>query len=706
MALPAGPIVEHVDARSEAVRSLDPLLAPRSIAIIGASSDPTRVSGRPVQMLKDAGFAGAIHPINAQRDSVQGLRAWRSIAEVRAPIDLALISVPAAAVETSLIECRRAGVRAAIVFGSGFAEVSDAGRTAQERLASLAREGGLRLLGPNCMGMFNVRSRAYVTFSTVFASDWPEPGNVGLVSQSGAFAAFCYARAKLQGLKLSVGVTTGNEADVDFADCLEWLAHDAGTRVIVGFMEGFRDGAKLARALESARVRRKPVVILKVGRSPLGIETARSHTAQLAGEDAVYDAVLARHGAHRAATLDELFDVARLAASGPPPARARIGLVTVSGGGGVLMSDAAWQHGLEVPALPQSAQERLRARVPFATVKNPIDTTGLLLDDRTLLPDLIGTLASEGDVDAVVGFYAGMGLADAAPLLLSSLTTAAASHPGVRQIACALCTTAVRDALWAAGIPTFDDPARAIVALAALLRIGRAFEEHEHEALPEPVPIASRAGPFNEHEAKRVLQALGIATPPERVVSTPIEAAEAAEALGLPVAVKVLSAALPHKTEAGAVALGLSTRDEVVAACERMLPPRNAALRDLPIDGLLVAPMVSGVELIVGLHHDPVFGPVVMVGLGGIHAELLRDRAISPAPVGPAQARRMIASLVGHALLAGARGAPPADVEAAAKVVSRLSAAVLPDGVQGIEINPLIVRTVGAGALAVDALIR
>ncbi len=691
---------------ARALPTLDALFEPRSVAIIGASADPTRVSGRPVQMLKDAGYAGQIYPVNASRDVVQGLKAYRSLGDINAPIDLALISVPAAAVEQSLHECCRAGVGAAIIFGSGFAEVSEAGRSAQEHLARIARAGGVRLLGPNCMGMFNVASRAYVTFSTVFASNWPEPGNVGLVSQSGAFAAFCFARARLEGLRLSYGVSTGNEADIDFADCLEWLARNERTRVIIGFMEGFRDGAKLCRAFEVARAHGKPVVILKVGRSPLGIETAKSHTAQLSGEDQVYDAVFARYGVHRAQTLDELFDVARLAASGAMPAGKRLGIVTVSGGAGVLMSDSCWRHDVDVPSLPDTAIARLRTRIPFATVHNPIDTTGIVLDDRTLLPDLLATLSGEGGVDAVAGFYAGMGVSDAAPLMVSSLTAAAAAYPKVRQIACTLATPEVRETLWAAGIPVFDDPERAVSAFAALARIGRHHAQQSSEARPAPVPLALPVGTNNEYTAKALLRELGIHTPQEQVAQTPQEAARAAEVIGYPVVVKVLSHALPHKTEAGAVALPLHTSAEVIAACERMLPPNNPALAGVPVEGLLVARLVRGTELIVGLHRDPVFGAIIMVGLGGIHAELLQDRALALAPVGPQEALAMIKTLKAYAVLAGARGQVHADLKAAADVVSRLSAALLPDGLSGIEINPLMVGAAGDGACAVDALVR
>jgi acetate---CoA ligase (ADP-forming) len=686
--------------------SLDALFKPNSIAIIGASNDPTRVSGRPVQMLKDAGYGGRIYPVNPRRDSVQGLRSFSSLGAVGERVDLVLIAVPASGVEDALRDCCAARVGAAIVFGSGYAETGAHGRTAQERLAAIARTGGVRLLGPNCMGMFNTRERAYVTFPTVFSADWPEPGNVGLVSQSGAFAAFCYSRAKLEGLNLSYGAMTGNEADIDFADCLEWLIKDETTKIIIGFMEGFADGPKLCRALSAARAERKPVIILKVGRSPLGIATASSHTAQLSGEDAVFDAVFAEYGVHRAKTVDELFDVARLAASGGLPVRLRLGILTISGGAGVLMSDVAYDCGVTVPQLPEPVQRELRVRVPFASLHNPIDTTGQVLDDKTLLPAMLDALCSHADVDAVTGFYAGMGLSDAAPQLVDQLTAAAKRHPNVRQIVCALCTPAVRDALWAAGIPVFGEPSRAIAAFAAVTRIGQAFTRPA-EMKPAPIalhlPVAPAA--LDEEHATALLSPLGICTPTARRAATPKEAGDVSEALGFPVVVKVLSPALAHKTETGAVTLNLQSRGEVVEASLSMLPPRNDRLKGVPVTGLYVVEMKMGVELIIGIHRDPVFGPVIMAGMGGIYAELLQDTAIALAPVTPAAALGMLRSLSGFHILEGARGRPRCDADAAADAISRLSRASLPAECHGIEINPLIVGAEGSGAWAADCLV-
>lgn len=685
--------------------SLDPLFNPRSIAIIGASSDPVRVSGRPVQILKDAGFKGRIYPVNPNRDQVQGLRSWRSIEAIDEPIDLALITVPAASVEEALRACCRRSVGAAIVFGSGFAEVGDDGRAEQRRLAEIARDGGLRLLGPNCMGVFNVSSRAYVTFSTVFSADWPEPGSIGLVSQSGAFASFCYTRARQAGLRLSYGVMTGNEADIDFADCLEWLALDDATRVIVGFMEGFADGAKLCRALALARDCGKPVIILKVGSSPAGVETARSHTAQMAGEDAVFEAAFRQYGAWRARTLDELFDLATLASTGPLPARPRAGVVTVSGGAGVLMSDSAWHRGVELPPLPEPAQHRLRQRITFAPVHNPIDTTGLILDDPTLFPDLLETFANEGDVDAVVGFYAGMGTSDAAPAMVQTLSAAAARFPDVRQVACVLCKPEVRRQLLDAGVAVYDEPDRALQAVAAGARLRQALGREviatsagdQLQALPVP-PL-----PLNEAQALDLLRGAGLPVVSCEMAQDRESAVRVAQQLGFPVALKVLSADLPHKSDKGGVALSLRNPAEIAAAYDAMLPPANPRLAGVAIQGVLVATMLSGIELIVGLHRDPVFGWVVMVGSGGIHAELLADRVLRLAPVDHAQALEMIGELRCAPLLAGRRGEPPADVAAAATVIARLSRLDPGAAVSGIEINPLIVRPVGA--YAVDCLI-
>ncbi len=686
--------------------SLDPLFNPRSIAIIGASSDPTRVSGRPVQMLRDSGYRGNLYPVNSRRDSIQGLRAWPSIEAIDEPVDLALITVPAAAVEEALQQCCRMKVGAAIVFGSGYAELGEAGRAAQNRLAAVAREGGVRLLGPNCMGVFNVAARAYVTFSTVFSSGWPEPGPIGLISQSGAFASFCYSRARQQGLRLSYGVMTGNEADVDFADCLAWLAMDAQTRVIVGFMEGFANGDKLCAALEIARRQGKPVIILKAGSSPAGVETARSHTAQMAGEDAVFEAAFRQHGAWRAKTLDELFDLAVMAATGPLPARPRAGVITVSGGAGVLISDSAWHREVQLPALSDAAQRRLRERITFAPVHNPIDTTGLILDDATLLPDCLDALATEADVDAVVGFYAGMGTSDAAPAMLTALTAAAARHPKVRQVACVLCKPEVRNALLDAGVAVFDDPDRAIRAVQASAAIAAQLGgTTDSVAVPSAIPLTTPPPPLNEVQALAGIAAAGVPVVSATVVHDVDAAIEAADAIGYPVVLKILSAALPHKSDSGGVALSLRSAQQVRSAFQAMMPPTNPKLAGVAIEGVVVAPMLQGIELIVGLHRDAVFGWVIMVGSGGVHAELFGDRVLRLAPVTPAQAHEMIQGLRIWPLLQGARGRPPADVDALARTVSLLSRLKPEAAVSGIEINPLIVHAEGQGVHAVDCLI-
>lgn len=317
---------------------------------------------------------------------------------------------------------------------------------------------------------------------------------------------------------------------------------------------------------------------------------------------------------------------------------------------------------------------------------------------------MLEELCTQGEIEAVVGFYAGMGLADAAPLLESSLTRAAAEHPGVKQIPCVLCTPQVRASLQAARIPIFDDPDRAIAGFAALTRIARAHSR-EVDVAPSRIALSIPAGPLNEAQAKAVLQSLGIAIPGEVVVQDTDAAAQAARGLGYPVAVKVLSHALPHKTEAGAVVLNLGSDEAVRAACQLMLPPVNAALRDVPIEGLLVSRMHQGVELILGLRRDPAFGPIVVAGMGGIHAELLEDHVLALAPVSVPQARTMLERLRGFPVLAGYRAQPGADVEAAARALSALSRAELPPGVDGIEINPLLVGAEGEGAVAVDALV-
>jgi acetate---CoA ligase (ADP-forming) len=685
---------------------LDQLFRPKNVAVIGASSDPNRIGGRPVAYSKRA-FKGAIFPVNPNAREIQSLAAYPSIRDVPGAIDQAIIAVPARAAIQAADDCIAKGVKAAVMFSSGFAETGSDGRAMQVELARRCAAGGVRLLGPNSLGMFNAHLGLYSTFSSYFDPLWPRTGPVSIVSQSGAFGTYFLAIAAERGLGFSHFVATGNEADVDVAACVDWLADDPDTGVIMIYLEGCRDGARLRAALARAAENRKPVVAMKVGVSDQGVAAIASHTGSLAGSDQVFDAVFREYNVHRARSLDELVDVAYACAGGVFPKSPRLGVVTLSGGVGIQMADAAAELGLELPRMPDAAQQKILAMVPFAGPANPVDATAQVINDWSMFTKILGIVADEGHVDSMISFLAHTGTT---PGLMDRLKPA---FQNVRQrfpdrvfIICARMPSAIADAFVAVGFLIFEDPTRAVAAVAALARLGRGFAKARtsHSVAAQPARQLP-AGPIDEAEAKRLLGAAGVPFTPERVARTREEAVAAAKDIGLPVVLKVLSHDIAHKSEAGGVVLDLRNADEVANGYDAMMTRVRRHAPNARIDGALVARMIEGgIETVIGTKRDSVFGPVVMFGLGGIYVEVLKDVALRLAPVDHATAKEMIRAIKGYPLLARARGKPPADLDALAGALVAMSrfAAAHPD-VASAEINPFI--ALPNGGVAVDALI-
>jgi acyl-CoA synthetase (NDP forming) len=686
--------------------TLGALFAPRSIAIVGASVDATRIGGRPVDYLRSFGYSGAIYPVNPHRAEIQGLRAYASLSAIDAAVDLAVVAVPAAQVLATLEEAVATGVKAVVLFSSGFAEVDEAGRAEQARITTLARASGMRIVGPNCLGIMSGVSNVYATFSPVPQTGRARRGSIALASQSGAFGAYAYYLARERGLGLSHWITTGNEADVELADAIAFFATDPETRVILAYCEGVRDGPRFIAALEAARAAGKPVAITKVGRTAIGAQAAASHTAALAGEDAVYDAVFAQYGAIRARSVEEMFDLGYAFSAAGSRRGERSAIVTVSGGVGVLMADEAIECGLALHEPSAEAQATIRERIPFAATRNPIDVTGQVGNDHSLWSFLLDALLRDGRFDAVCLFFSVTTLAPAVgPLNLALCRWLRATYPNVLPIVVSALTDALRAEFEAMGCLCFTDPTRAIRAFAAIARFGT---DASSSAPPVVEPLALSAGAFSEPEALGLLGRHGVPVIPHAVATSPADAACHADRLGYPVVLKVVSRGIPHKTEAGGVRLRLGNAAEVERAYAEII----AAARDYApaarIDGVLVAPMISGgVECILGVQRDPVFGPVVMVGLGGIHVEVLKDVAFRRAPFDAAEARRMIDALRGKALFEGVRGAPAVDVDALATTLAALScfAAAAGDTLASLDLNPFVVRPRGQAPVALDALI-
>jgi len=462
----------------------------------------------------------------------------------------------------------------------------------------------------------------------------------------------------------------------------------------------------LVEALELARDRRTPVIFMKVGRSEVGARAATSHTASLAGEDAIYDAVLRQHGAWRVRSTEEMLDVAYACRPRIYPAGKRLGLVTISGGAGVLMADAAADHGLDVAPMPDDAQAELKAILPFAAPRNPVDVTAQFFNDLSIVPKFTKAMLDRGGYDALIGFWTSVaGSPVLGDPLLEHLTETMKNYRDRLFLQVMLAPEEMRQRYDDAGFPSFEDPTRAVVAMAALMAFGEAFAKGMAEApdLPEFAPLPE--GPLGECEAKAVLAAAGLPMVAGRLATSAAEAATAAAEAGAPVAMKIASPGIRHKTEAGGVKLGVAAAD-AAAAYDAIVASARAHAPEARIDGVLVSPMAAdGVECILGAKTDPVFGPIVLFGLGGVFTEVLDDVSFRRAPFGEATAREMIGDLKGAALLTGARGRPAADLEALARAISRLSlfAAAHGDAIESVEMNPL--RAMPDGCLALDALI-
>ncbi len=685
------------------------LLAPRSVAVIGASADPVRIGGRPIAYMLAQGFAGEIMPVNPNRSVIQGLPAWPSIAALPRVPDAAIVAVPAEAALAAVDDLGRRGVGAAIVFSAGFAEMDAAGAAAQAAMAARARHHGMRLLGPNCLGLFNARIGFFPIFTSSVENGFPLPGRIGIASQSGAFGTHIFANARDRRIGTPICVTTGNEADVTIADIIGWLAEDPDTDVIAAYAEGIRDAPQFIAALTAARAARKPVVMMKVGRSAIGAAAAQSHTAAIAGDDAVTDAVLAEFAVVRARSTDEMLDIAMTATRRIYPAANTLGVITISGGAGVMIADAAEAIGLAMPPMPEATQARLRELLPFAAPRNPVDCTAQAFNDMTLIGRFTEAMVAEGGYSSVLAFFSQVGgAASIAPGLRAQLCEVKARHPDRLYALSVLAPPARIIDYESDGFVVFEDPTRAVTALHAMGRYGAALARGPLLPPPAVPPVALPLTTPDEAAAKRLLTAAGIVAVAERACADATAAVAAATALGFPVVLKILSPDILHKSEIGGVLLDIADADGVRSGVATLLERARRHAPAARIEGVLVARQLrGGVECILGVQRDPVFGPVAMFGLGGVFVEVLHDVVLRRCPFGVDEAERMIRAIRGAPLLLGARGRPPADIAALAAMLARLSVFATQAGprLRSVDLNPVLAMPAGEGAFCADAVI-
>jgi acyl-CoA synthetase (NDP forming) len=689
---------------------LDVLFRPRSVAVMGASSDEKKIGGRPIFYLKHYNFAGAIYPINPNYDEIQGVKTYKTLADVPGDVDLALIALPSVMVEDAVTACADKGVKATVIFSSGYAETGAEGEAAQERLLEIARASGMRIMGPNCMGLAGFDARLIMTFGFSMETMPPKLGPIGIVSQSGAYGAVAYYESRDRQLGVSLWATTGNESDIDLSEILMYYAADDAIKVILLYMEGCKDGPGFMAGLEVARAAGKPVIVTKVGASDVGAEAALSHTASITGSDVVFDTVVAKYGAHRTYSLDEFYDLGYACSKTRSfPNGNRVGLLTISGGIGVLMSDVASHLGLDVPKLTEAAQARIRDIIPYAGTRNPVDITGQTLNDPSLLAKCLDVLIEEGICDIVVIYMAmstqSPGLAD---MFMQVFRDIRAKHPDVPIVAGVYAEGDRRRELEELGYIVVREPTRAVKVAASLLRFGRHFAATASEApQPSAAPVVIPSESLNEVAAKKLLAEAGISTVSETLVTSPAEAATAVTALSGSAALKLVSPDIIHKSEIGGIMLNVDAAD-AASAYDTLMERGRRHKPNAAIEGVIVAPMISdGIETILGVKRDPVFGPIVVFGLGGVFVEVLQDVTRRLAPFGVTEAHEMIREVKGYPLLEGVCSGEVGDIQALAEALSRLSVLAHEnrDQIDSIDINPFLVLPAGKGALAVDALI-
>jgi len=699
-------------------RSVRGFLEPRAVAVVGASRTEGTIGHRLVVNLRSSGFTGPIYPVNPNATEIDGLRAYPTVSAIGAPVDLAVITVPAPAVETVVQDCARAGVRGVVVISAGFAETSAAGREAEARLTALVRGSGMRMVGPNCMGILNTAPG--VSLNATFAPTWPPPGNIGMLSQSGALGLAILDYARSLNVGLSSFVSVGNKADVSSNDLLCYWADDPHTRVIVLYLESFGNPGKFARLAPDV-AREKPIVAVKSGRSAAGTRAASSHSAALANLDVAVDALFEQAGVIRTDTLEQLFEVAALLATQPIPTGPRVGVVTNAGGPGILVADACEAHGLKLPELTPDTQQRLRALLPTqASVTNPVDMIASATPEQ--FEESIALVGADPNVDSVVAIFIPVRQSLVEPMV-AALGAGAGRIPAEKPvISVFIAARAVPEVLHTGArgrLPTYRFPEDAALALAAAHRYGcwrrrprgtaRSLDRFSYTAVRAVVDrvLANAEGPVWVYPADiaTMLWAAGIRFAAGQL-TTVAEAPAAAERFGYPLVAKAVAPGLLHKSDVGGVIVGLESVEDVVEAVakleERMLAAGN------PIERVLLQREVrGGIEALVGVTTDPTFGPLLVCGLGGVLVELVRDVSFRLTPVTDVDAAEMLDRLRARKLLDGYRGAPPGDRAALISVILRVSAlvAAVPE-LRELDLNPVKVLPPGEGAIVVDGRMR
>ncbi|MEN6441902.1 MAG: acetate--CoA ligase family protein [Syntrophobacter sp.] len=655
---------------------------PASVAVIGASDSPGKLGHEILKNLREGGFPGSLYPINPRSESILGLNCYRSVKDIPGEVDLAVVIIPARLVPGAVRECGERGIKGAVVISGGFSEAGAEGEVLQKELARVAAENAIRVIGPNCQGVNN-------PYCPMCAS-WPllkQKGRVAVISQSGTVGAAMMDWFSVEELGVSSFVSLGNRADVDEIDLIEYFEDDPNTRVIAAYIEGIKDPARFQRVIGSVR---KPLVMLKAGRTPRGRTAAESHTKSLAGADAIYTSLLRRHGICRADTIEEFYDFAKAFAYLKPPSGNRIIFITTSGGAAILATDAAEQEGIETAPLPRELADALEGVIPAHAIRsNPLDLTG----------DANAAMFQEV-INRARPYYDTLGVIFGDPIVDASKVVSTDANELVIFLGGAEVERVERREMHRKGVPVYPTPERGIRALAQVMPPAKKGKKEGFT-----IPTGSGRAQMNLYESIEFLESKGFECIFTRPADSPGKAVHLAHRIGFPVALKINSPDILHKSDCGGVRLGLQSAQQVRNAYLKMMEEVTGAYPDARIEGVVVSAMAaSGIELLLGMNRDPQFGPIIMFGLGGVTVELFRDISMRLLPVTREDALGMLDEIRGAALLKGYRGRPAIDRNVLVDGLLRLAeiAREHPE-IAEIDLNPVLAYS--EGMLVVDARI-
>ncbi len=688
---------------------LEKFFNPKAVAVIGAAREPGKVGHDVVKNLLDFRFPGKIFPVNPKAQEILGLKAFPSVLDIPEKVDLGVIAVRAPLVPQVIRQCGEKGVKALVILSAGFKEAGREGAKLENEIVNLAREYGLRIIGPNCLGIVDTYSRLNATFAALK----PIRGKIGFFSQSGALCLALLEWSRAERVGLSRFISLGNKSDISEIECLRLLGEDPRTEVIMGYLEGIDDGRAFMEAAKEV-ARKKPVIIFKSGVTAAGARAASSHTGSLAGSEVAFEAASRQAGIIRARNLREFFNLALLLAFQPVMEGPRLAILTNSGGPGIVAADACERSSLELPTLTGETVERLRAVLPaYAAFYNPVDITGDA--DAERYEKALEVLLEDERLNGLLVI-----LSRTATVNPDEVAERMARKVGQKtMVACFLGYDSVKKArglLLKNKIPPFEYPEEAIAALEKSWlydfwrkkpQIQCERPQVDFEKAAQVLHLVREEGRSHllDYEVKEILEAYGFQFPKSLMARTTEEALLAAQVIGFPVVLKIISPQIQHKTDVGGVKVNIKDEEELIKAFQELTIGVRQALPGVSILGVLVQEMIAGgKEIIIGFTRDPQFGPLVMFGLGGIYVEVIKDVSFRLAPLCPEEAQEMIREIKGYPLLKGVRGEPEADLEALVNSLVSLAqlAADFPELSEG-EINPLLVRPKGQGAVAVDA---